>query len=596
MKAGDERSEGDIQKQGMPLSQQNNNSDDGKLLGERPATELEHTQNIDSTSTTPRVLEINSEGLLEENENQAKGEYSVKEKREEDIEDDDDFDLEYGNNGNEEAEEDGIEAGGVELKADDNKSPLGSSSASETPKPRVGSIDESSEGIEASAQVESMTEIVIEEILDEVSQHDVQQPEDIEDSVSEANNRTPEHEDEELIEYEEDDKTSQQSVTANAPAKSLDEHQPAESRESSHHSHVDQEVSHASSSPRDSTSNTFFLYSLLFPYQVAYSNEMTGIQKLESPASSSSSEPDRAEDLENVDQANDLSGTNGDNAGDNEDVSRDPKVPASIPVFQGGDSPEGEYEYVEDQQQEEYDGYGYDDQGQNFELEEGEYDENRDEVGYENDHDDNPQDPEYPQGQFEYNADYPTDRQNEYLHEDGNQLQGDADEYDHYIGDDGAYNEFEGGQEYPAEVENGYPIGYPQEGYDNDSTTYQHEEFGDVGGVETAGADEFGIPIKGDQENTVSPSDAVDILKKSSPLRQAEEEEQLIDYEDDEVELAQEEHKQKSPAELQKSPGDQKRMREDEVEKEGYESTGENQGSWHRFLYNDTGHGVLTIF
>lgn len=565
---------------------------------EEESAELEDPLNPDSSLTTPRASE-NINGKPTETKDE-KVPDSAEAKVEED--DDDDFDLEYGTEENQEAVQDGSEVGGVGLNTNDAESTPESSSGSETPKPTTGPASNHSEEITESVQIERATEVHFEEILDEASPRSLQQPEEIEDTDSnvEADRSPSIYEDEELIEYEEDEETIQQSATADVPAKNVDKQQSPKSNESSHHSPAGEEHPQAADSPQvHGMPGLPFFYPIYFspgnPFcsigelgcassdsgacdtckycdHVTYDEEMIGIQKLESPDHESNHGSDHAgEDLEK---------TNEDNTNEDGDVSADPKVPSSIPVFHGDDGPEGEYEYGDDQQQQVYNQQEYDDQAQPFQKEEQEYDEER--VGFENN--DNLQGSEYFEGDFEYNADYPSDEQNEYLDGVENDLQGDADGYDHYAGDDGGYNEFGGEQEYPAEDENGYPIDYPHEGYDEDAAAYyQHEEFGDVGDIKAVEDHEFGVSMKGDQGHVLLPSDAVDILKPPVVVSQVEEE-QLIDYEDDDDEFTKVPARD-SQAQLLKSPTEQKRMREDELEQNEYDSTGENQGLWQYSPY-----------
>lgn len=559
---------------------------------------------VDSSLPATGVPTDNVEVVVESKDQ--KSEALVEAKVEED--EDEEYELDW------DIAEAGSEVGDVELKADDAKSVSGSTSASETPRPGDAT---------ASVQIEHTTEIFIEEISDEISVHDPQQPEEIEETSSsteeinssaEASHSPSTHEDEELIEYEEDDETIQQLAPTDSSSKDTD--QLAESDESSHRSSTGEDHIQPSDSPHvHGMPSPPFSYRLGTPsleepfrpqselgcvggasqaYHMCkycdhdtYDDEMIGSQKLESPDRPSSRESGHAGELEKVNVSNSPIGTNNDNANGSDEVSTAPKAPSSIPVFHGGDGPGGEYEYIEGQQQEqEYDGHEHSDETQQFQTEEQEY--GGEHVGYQNNQDNNLQDPdpEYLEDEgFEYYADYPSDEQNEYLNDAENELQGDADGYDHYPGGDGAYNEFGGEQEHPVEDENGYPAEYPHEGYGEDAAAYyQHEEFGDVNHVEAIEDSEVG---KGDHEHSLLPSDAEDIREKSSVIVSEIEEEQLIDYEEDDDELAKE-PTHNSPPQLLKSPGEQKRMREDEPEQNGSDNPGENQGLWQYSPYNDT--------
>lgn len=584
-----------------------NSNEDQKVSEERQSVGLEDTPNVNSSLPTPHAPVNDGKEVVESKDEKGAG--PVEAKVEED--DDEEYDLDW------DIAEAASEAGGcVESKADDAKSVSESStSASETPKPG---------DVTASAQIERMTEVVIEEISDEVSAHDPQQPEEIEETSSsteetnssaEASHSPSIQEDEELIEYEEDDETTLQPAPTDLVTKDTDEHQSAGSDGSSRRSSMGSGHSQATGSPHvHGMPSPPFSYRLITPSledpfrstnelgyaskdppayntckycdHVAYNDEIIGTQKVESLDYLSGHESDRAEDLEKVNRSTSPIGTNDGDVNEGDKITAGPKIPSSIPVFHGGDDPGGEYEYVEGQQQQQqqqgFDGHGYSDQARQFQIEEQNY--GGEHVGYQNNQDDNLQDAEYFEDEdFEYYADYPSDERNEYLDDAENELQGDADGYDHYPGGDGAYNEFGGEQEHPVEGENGYPVEYSHEGYDEDAAAYyQHEELGDVDDVEAAKDNVVG---KGDHKHSSPPSDAVDILKKPPVVVSEVEEEQLIDYEDDD-ELAKE-PTHNSPSQLLKSPGEQKRMREDEPGQDGYDSTGENQGLWQYSLHND---------
>lgn len=588
--------------------EEHNNSEDQNLPEEKQSDEMEDTLQADSGLTTPRAVEGHRETLVEAESK--KYEAPVEAKIEEE-DDDDDFDLEYGTEENKEVVKDQSEADDAELKTDDTKSTPGSSSASETPKPTTEQTNKDTEVTTASAEI-GTPEVLFEEISDEVSPHNLQQPEEIEDSDSSAEaDHTPSiFEDEELIEYEEEeeeeDEVIHEPASADIPTEDADEHQSVESDESSHHSPIEEGHPQKADSPHvhGMPGSPFSYYFPMSPSpekpfwsmnelgciggsqpcymcnrcdHVTYDEGMIGTQGLESPGRQSSHESIHAEeDIEKVNRAGSVPGANGDNTNEDEDVSTNPKAASSIPVFHGDDGPEGEYQYDEEQQEQKYEGHQYDDQAQQFQTEVQELDEES--AGYENsNHNDKLQDAEYFEGDFEYNAEYASDEQNGYLDGAGNELQGDADGYD-YADDDGAYNEFGGEQEYPAEDEDGYPIDYPHEGYEGDTAAYYRDEGFGVDNVETVG-DEYAVPTKGDNGHVLLPSDAVDILKKPSVIVSQVEEEQLIDYEDDEEELVKE--PAHNPPQLLKSPSEQKRMREVEPEESGYDSTSENQGWWH---------------
>lgn len=581
MKTEEEHSVIDVQTPDRGLDQddaqheEHNITEDQEALEEKQPAGLEDAISGNSSLPTPHTSVDNVEVVVENKGEKGEGLVEAK------VEDDDEeYELDW------DIAEVGSDVGDVELKADDAKSVSGSSkSASETPKPG---------GVAASVQVEHTTEILIEEISDETSVHGAQQPEEIEEtgssteetnSSAEASHSPSIQEDEELIEYEEDDETTQQLAPTDSPTKDTD--QSAQSDESSRRSSTGEDHVQATDSPNlhgmpsppfsyrldtpslespppkielggaSEASHAYFMCK--YCDHVTYDDEMIGSQKLGSPARSSSRESGHAEEEVNISIE-----TNNDNADGGDDVPGTPKVPSSIPVFHGGDGSGGEYEYVEgqQQQQEEYDGYR--DETRQFQTEEHEYS------------GDNLQGPEYLEGEdFEYYADYPSDEQNDYLDDAKNELKGNADGYDHYPSGDGVYNEFGGEQEHPVEDENGYPVEYPHESYGEDAAAYyQHEDFGNVDDVEAI--EDSGVR-KGDHEHSPLPSDAVDILKESSVIVGEIEEEQLIDYEEDDDEFAKE-PTQSSPPQLLKSPGDQKRMREDEPEKNGPNSPSENQG------------------
>lgn len=590
MKTEEEHSGIDVQTPDRGLDQDgtqheaHNISEDQEAPEEKQSAGLEDAISVDSRLPIPRIPVDNVEVVVENKDEKGLVEAKVED-------DDEEYELDW------DIAEVGSDVGDVEPKADDAKSVSGSSkSASETPKPG---------GVAASVQVERTTEILIEEISDETSVHDAQQPEEIEETSSsteetnssaEASHSPSIQEDEELIEYEEDDETTQQLAPTDSPTKDTDQSAESESsrRSSTGEDHVQASDSpnlHGMPSPPFSCrlgtpslespppkvelggagGASHAYYMCKYCDHVTYDDEMIGSQKLGSPVRPRSRESDHTEGLEKV---NISIGTNNDNADEGDNVSGTPKVPSSIPVFHGGDGPGGEYEYVEgqQQQQEEYDEHGYRDETQQFQTEEHEYS------------GDNLQGSEYLEDEgFEYYADYPSDEQNDYLDDAKNELKGDADGYDHYPSGDGAYNEFGGEQEHPVEDENGYPVEYPHEGYGEDAAAYyQHEEFGDVDDVEAI--EDSGVR-KGDREHSTLPSDAVDILKGSSVIVGEIEEEQLIDYEEDDDELAKEPTHSSPPPQLLKSPGDQKRMREDEPEKNGSDSPGENQGLWQYSLH-----------
>lgn len=567
-----------------------NSTEDQKVSEEKQSTKLENAISVDSNLPTPRTLVDNFETIVKDE----KSEDLVEAKVEED--DDEEYELDWD-----------IAEADVEPKIDDAKS------ISEPPTPALGTPKPGDAA--ASMQIERTTEILIEEISDEVSVHDPQQPEEIEEtdssagetnSSAEASHSPSIQEDEELIEYEEDDETTQQPASTNSATKDID--QSAESDESSRSSSTGEDHVRASHSPHaHGMPSPPFLSRLSTPSleeffrsmsglgyvgmasqdyhmckycdHITYDGEMTGSQKLESPDCPSSRESDHDEDLENMNRSNSPTGTNDGNANESDEISA-PKVPSSIPVFHGGDGPGGEYEYVEGQQQQQqgYDGHEYSEQAQQFQTEEQDY--GGEHVEYQNNQDDSLQAPDYLGDEdFEYYPDYPSDEQNEYLDDTENKVQGDTDGYDNYPGGDGAYNEFGGEQEHPIEHENEYSE-YPHEGYGGDAAYYPHEGFGDI----DVGAIEDNEVRKRDHEHSPLPSGAVDILKKSPVIASGVEEEKLIDYEEDDDELAKELVHNPNP-QLLKSPGEQKRMREDEQEQNGPDSTGKNQGLWQDALY-----------
>lgn len=564
--------------------------EDQKDSEEKQLTGLGDAITVDSSLPKPHAPVDNIETITETKDE--KGEGLVKAKVEED--DDEEYELDWD-----------IAEADVEPKTDEAKSiskPL--TPTSETPK--LGDV-------EASAQIERTTEIFIEEISDEVSVHDPQQPEEIEETSSSAEETnssaeasyTPSiQEDEELIEYEEDDDDTQQPAPTDPATKDINQSDESSRCSSTGEDHVRASHSphaHGMRSPSFSfcsdtpsledplrstgyvgiTSQTYNMCK--YCDHVTYGCEIIGSQKLGLPDCESSRESDHSEVPEKVDQSNSPIETNGGDANEGDEISATPKVPSSIPVFQGGDGPGGEYEYVEGQEQQQqqgYDEHGYSEQAQQFQTEEQNY--GGEHVEYQNNQNENFQEPEYLEDEdFEYYADYPSDEQNEYLDDTENKLQGDTDGYNHYPGGDGAYNEFGGEQEHPVEDENGYSTEYPHEAYGEDAAAYyQHEEFGDVdvGAIEDNGVG------KRDHENFPSSSDALDTLKKSSVIVSEVEEEQIIDYEEDDELTKEPVHN--SHSQLLKSPGEQKRMREDELEQNGPDSTGENQGLWQYSPYS----------
>lgn len=630
MKSGDDHNIAE-EENAQPEQEENqeveyHNSDDDRLLEEDEeslAPEPKAPQEVYSNLVAPLVQKDTEEELTKVNE--SKADPSTDMKKMEEIDDDDDFDLEYGNEEKEEAENEQAEnaqaekaqaekeqaekeqaeteqaekdhngADEVDPKVDDIRSLSGSSLTSEPPKPAGMPTDKDFKDTPVLVQIESGTEVIIEEISGEPSQ-EAQQPEEIQDTPSDQN--SPEKDDEELIEYEEDNETAEKATVDF-------EHQAVEPKELSHHtssgqgspqtsSHYSppgQTTSHGSphssaehKSPLEPGSphvhgmyNSF--YSLTPSLSIGgrfqqcnpgfnrfgrltYDNPTIEDPKVESPpAHSVSNESDHQ-----TDHVKDLSEVKGDNAQEIQDTPNATKIPSSIPVFQGDDGAEGQYEYVEDQHQTEYDGYEYDNQ-ELFELEEGEFDEENGEIGNEND-------TEYQEG-FEYAANYPTDEQNGYLDEEGNGISDNAGPHETYVGD-GTYDGYEGEAEYSAHDANGYPIEYPEESYGEDLAAYEQAEFGNVNDIETAADNEFGVPVK---ESSQSPNYVVKLLDKTTTTIKEVEEEQLIDYED-EAELVQEKLGDKS-SQLVKSPGDQKRMREDESVSPGYGSDDENQGLWH---------------
>lgn len=568
-----------------------NSTEDQKVSEGKRLTGLGDAISVDPSLPKPRAPVDTIESIMETKDE--KGEGLVKAKVEED--DDEEYELDWD-----------IAEADVEPKTDEAKSiSEPPTPASETPK--LGDI-------KASVQIERTTEILIEEISDEASVHDPQQPEEIEETSSSAEetnssaeaSHTPSiQEDEELIEYEEedDDDTTQQPAPTDPATKDINQSDESSRCSSTGEDHVQASHSHGMRSPSFSsclgtpslvdyfrstggpgyvgmTSQTYHMCK--YCDHVTYGCEIIGSQKLESPDCESSRESEHSEELEKVNRSNSPIGTNDGNSNGGDGISATPKVPSSIPVFHGGDGPGGEYEYVEGQEQQQqqgYDGHEYSEQAQQFQTEEQDY--SGEHVGYQN-QDGNLQEPEYLEDEdFEYYADYPSDEQNEYLDDTENKLKDDTDGYNHYPGGDGAYNEFGGEQEHPVEDGNGYSAEYPHEAYGEDAAAYyQHEEFGDVG----VGAIEDSEVGKREHEHSPSLSDAVDILKKSSVIVSEVEEEKIIDYEEDDDELAKEPVHNSHP-QLLKSPGEQKRMREDELEQNGPDSTGENQGLWQYSPY-----------
>lgn len=625
MKTGDDHNENVAEENAQPEQEENqeveyHNSDDDRLLEEDEeslAPEPKAPQEVYSNLVAPVVQKDTEEELMKVNESKADPSTDMK-KVEEEI-DDDDFDLEYGNEEKEEAENEQPEReqpekaqpekeqaekeqaekdhnGADEMGPKvDTRSPSGSSLTSEPPKPVGMPTDKDFKDTPVLVQIESGTEVIIEEISSEPSQ-EAQQPEEIQDAPSDQN--SPEKDDEELIEYEEDNETDEKATVDL-------EHQAAESKELSHHTSSGQgspQTSSHYSPPGQTTSHGSPHYSSaehksplepgsphvhgmynsfysLTPFisiggrfqqcspglnqfgRLTYDNPTTEDSKVESPAHSVSNESEHQ-----TDHVKNLSEVKEDNSQEIQDIPNATKVPSSIPVFQGDDGAEVQYEYAEDQHQTEYDGYEYDNQ-ELFELEEGEFDEENGGIGNEND-------AEYQEG-FEYAANYPTDEQNGYLGEEGNEIPDNAEPHETYVGD-GTYDSYEGEAEYSAQDADGYSIEYPEESYGEDLAAYEQAEFGNVNDIETAADNEFGVPVK---EGSQSPNYVVKLLDKTSTTIKEVEEEQLIDYED-ETELVQEKFEDKSSQHV-KSPGDQKRMREDESASPGYGSDDENQGLWH---------------
>ncbi|KAI5851150.1 hypothetical protein DFP73DRAFT_523377 [Morchella snyderi] len=639
MKSGDDHNENvaEEEENTQPEQEENqeveyHNSDDDRLLEEDEeslAPEPKALQEVYSNLVAPLVQKDTKGGLAEVGE--PKADPSADMKKVEEIDDDDDFDLEYGNEEKEEAENEQAEKeqaekeqaekeqaekaqaekvqaekeqaekeqagkdhnglGEVDRKVDDIRSPSGSSLTSEPPKPVSMPTDKDFKDTPVLVQIESETEVIIEEISGEPSQ-EAQQPEEIQDTPDE---NSPEKDDEELIEYDEGNGVAEkttvdlehQAVEPKAPSHhtSSDQGSP---QTSSHYSPPGQATSHGSphyssaehkSPPESSSPHIHGMYNSFYSLTPSLSvggrsqqcnpgfnqfgrltyDPTTEDSKVESPAHSVSNESDHQ-----TDHVKDLSEAKEDNTQEVQDTPNATKIPSSIPVFQGDDGAEGQYEYVEDPRQTEYDGYEYDNQ-EFFELEEGEFDEENGGVGNEND-------TEYQEG-FEYAANYPTDEQNGYLDDEGNEIPDNAEPHETYVGD-GAYDGYEGEAGYSAQDANGYPIEYPEESYGDDLAAYEQAEFGNANDIETAADNEFDVLAK---ESSPSPSYAVKLLDKTSTTTKEAEEEQLIDYED-EAELVQEKSGDKS-SQLVKSPGDQKRMREDESASPGYGSDDENQAA-----------------
>ncbi|KAH8153429.1 uncharacterized protein LAJ45_02241 [Morchella importuna] len=584
MKTGDDHNENVAEENAQPEQEENqeveyHNSDDDRLLEEDEeslAPEPKAPQEVYSNLVAPVVQKDTEEELMKVNESKADPSTDMK-KVEEEI-DDDDFDLEYGNEEKEEAENEQPEReqpekaqpekeqaekeqaekdhnGADEMGPKvDTRSPSGSSLTSEPPKPVGMPTDKDFKDTPVLVQIESGTEVIIEEISSEPSQ-EAQQPEEIQDAPSDQN--SPEKDDEELIEYEEDNETDEKATVDL-------EHQAAESKELSHHTSSGQgspQTSSHYSPPGQTTSHGSPHYSSAehkSPLEPG-SPHVHEDSKVESPAHSVSNESEHQ-----TDHVKNLSEVKEDNSQEIQDIPNATKVPSSIPVFQGDDGAEVQYEYAEDQHQTEYDGYEYDNQ-ELFELEEGEFDEENGGIGNEND-------AEYQEG-FEYAANYPTDEQNGYLGEEGNEIPDNAEPHETYVGD-GTYDSYEGEAEYSAQDADGYSIEYPEESYGEDLAAYEQAEFGNVNDIETAADNEFGVPVK---EGSQSPNYVVKLLDKTSTTIKEVEEEQLIDYED-ETELVQEKFEDKSSQHV-KSPGDQKRMREDESASPGYGSDDENQAA-----------------